>query len=307
MTRDVLFLAECGPNYGMGHLSRSLVLAEALRARGASVRFALTTPDCLAHARDFPAARMADAAPAGDMLIVDGYRITQAMTAPFAAKARLTVLVDDLANRPMPSDVLVNYQLYAESRDYAAYPAKLRILGPRYFPIRPGLYDLRTRNARAEPRPLLTFGAGATGAFGFAAARALARWFGGPIDLAVGAMAPPDEPLPPNVTLHRNVDFVPLMARATLYVGALGTSFVEALAAGLPAAGVVMAPDQEPAAEAARALGARIVDGQDAEALAEAAAAMLRAPASPNLPDYPDGRGADRLAEALLRIATDSA
>lgn len=307
MSSDVLFLAECGPSYGMGHLSRSLVLAEALRARGAAVRFALTTPDCLAHARDFPVTRMEDAAPTADMLIVDGYRITQDMMAPFAAAARLTVLVDDLANKPMPSDVLVNYQMYAETRDYAAYPAVHCIIGPRFFPIRPGLYELRAQNDRAEPRPLLTFGGGATGAFGFAVARALAARFDGPIDLAIGAMAPADQSLPANVTLHRNVDFVGLMARATLYVGALGTSVVEAVAAGLPVSGVVMAKDQEPARDALRAIGATIVDGLDAEALADAAAAMLSAPIPPALPEFPDGGGAGRLADALLRLAADSA
>jgi spore coat polysaccharide biosynthesis predicted glycosyltransferase SpsG len=307
MTPDVLFLAECGPEYGMGHLSRSLVLADALRARGASVRFALTTADCVAHARGFPVALMEDAAPTNDVLIVDGYRITEAMMAPFAARAGLTVLIDDLANRPKPSDVLVNYQFYAETRDYGAYPAPARILGPRYFPIRPGLYELRTRNDRAAPRPLLTFGGGATGAFGFEVARALAARFGGAVDLAVGAMAPPDQALPPNVTLHRNVDFVPLMARATLYVGALGTSVVEAVAAGLPVAGVVMARDQEPAVDALRALGATIVGALDADALAETVAALLHAPAAPALPAFPDGDGAGRLADALLRLAANPA
>ncbi len=44
-----------------------------------------------------------------------------------------------------------------------------------------------------------------------------------------------------------------------------------------------------------------------ADGAARAAAAMLAAPKAPALPEFPDGGGAGRLAEALLRLAPDSA
>ncbi len=305
---DVLILAECSPEFGMGHLSRQLVLAQALAKRGASVRFALTSPHGLAHTGDFPAALAAEAAPTDGLLIVDGWRIGAETIAPFAAKARRTVLIDDTADRPRPGNVLVNFQLYAKDCDYSAYPARTRLLGPEYAPIRPGFAALRAHNQRSEPRVLMSFGGGATGALGFAAARALAARFSGPVDLALGALGPaPDAALPAlpgNVSVHRGADMVVLMARATLYVGGLGTSFLEALTAGLPCVGVIAAPDQARAAKAARALGLRVLETPDADAIAEAALAAMADPAPPPLPLYPDGLGAARLADALL--AADS-
>lgn len=309
MTVRILFLIECGPLLGMGHLSRAQVLAEALAARGADVRFALTTPDCLSRVRGFPAA-MADAPAPCDILIVDGYRIAAGTIAPFAARAGFAALVDDTADRPRPGDLVVNFQLYADSCDYSAYPARRRLLGPAYAPIRPGFATLRADHARAEPRALLCFGGGATGALGLEAARALAARFAGPIDVALGAMAGPAQDggaLPANVAAHREADMLALMRRATLYAGTLGTSFLEALAAGLPCIGAVAAPDQAQAAEAARGLGVPVLDAPDPERIAAAAAAALAAPPVQAPPPFPDGRGAARLAEALLEMAAPGA
>lgn len=306
MTRDVLILTQCAPHLGVGHLSRSLVLAQALRARGAAVRFALTTPHCLADTQGFPVSTAAETAPADDLLIVDGYRITdQEISALWTEHTRACALIDDVGGKPRDSQMLVNFQLYAETVIYRSYPAFHRVLGPYYFPLRPGFAELRTHNERAERRALLTFGGGATGGFGFEAARALARRFDGPIDLAIGAMGPADEDMPGNVTVHRNADLVALMRRATLYVGSLGTSFTEAVGAGLPIVGCPVAADQKAAYYWARTRGAVLVDKADAEQVADDAAWALNADLPPMDCAFPDGQGADRLAAELLEFDPD--
>lgn len=303
MSRDVLILTQCGPDLGVGHLSRSLVLAHAFRRQGAAVRFALTTPDCVGNVEDFPVTTLEDAAPARDVLVADGYRITQQQISAFWTKeTRACALIEDIGDKPRDCHVLVNFQLYADTIIYNSYLSFTRLLGPYYFPLRGGFAELRTQNERTEPRVLVTFGGGATGAFGFEAARALAARFAGPVDLAVGAMGPADQELPGNVTLHRNADLAALMRRATLYVGNLGTSFTEAVAAGLPIVGCPVAADQMAAYYWARTRGAVLLKEPDAAQLAENAEAALRLGLPPMRCDLPDGRGADRLAAELLEF-----
>ncbi len=299
MTRDVLFLIQCGPTLGMGHWSRSRELARQMAARGASVRFALTTPDCMGEVTEFPAALAQDTAPTNDLLIIDGYRITPEQAAPFAQAARLTALIDDTADRPRPCDVVINFQLYADACDYSAYPASRRIMGPAWIPLRPGFAPLRADNDRAQPRVLLSFGGGVSGEFGLEAARALAGRFDGPIDLALGAMGPSAADLPGNVTATMG-DMAAFMRRATLYAGGLGTTFMEALTAGLPCVGYVYAPDQILQARAAADYGVPSLDTPDADRFADMVMQALEGGLSTPGPAELDGRGAARLAEALL-------
>jgi UDP:flavonoid glycosyltransferase YjiC (YdhE family) len=94
---------------------------------------------------------------------------------------------------------------------------------------------------------------------------------------------------------------IALMRHATLYAGGLGTTFLEALAAGLPCVGVTVAPDQKRAAEAAKALGVLVLDAPDAEAFADLTMQALASAAPFAPPPFPDGKGAERLADALLR------
>lgn len=90
-----------------------------------------------------------------------------------------------------------------------------------------------------------------------------------------------------------------LMARATLYVGSLGVTFLEALTAGLPAVVAAVAPDQRLALAAAQRLGVDVVESGTAEDISHAALARLQNLQAVKV-DQPDGQGAQRVADALV-------
>jgi spore coat polysaccharide biosynthesis predicted glycosyltransferase SpsG len=99
---------------------------------------------------------------------------------------------------------------------------------------------------------------------------------------------------------------VELLAAADLVVCGAGGTMVEACAAGVPAAVTVLAPNQAPIARALERAGA-VVRIDDAEP--EAAVAALggdrarRAELTRAARAAVDGRGADRVAAAIERLA----
>jgi spore coat polysaccharide biosynthesis predicted glycosyltransferase SpsG len=301
MTVTVDFIIDCGPRVGMGHLSRSTTLAHALQARGAAVRL-LVTDSLGAHAPEALQTELLTTAlfaPA-DIVIVDGLRFSAEEVDIRRPPNGLFVVIDDLGDRPVACDVLVNQNIYGDRLGYAGYQYESALLGPKWALIKEAFAAARDGVRRIAPRALLTFGGGVTGAVGIEVARLMAPRFAGPIDVALGALSGvPDAALPANVTVHRGGDMPDLMAQATLYVGSLGVTFLEALAAGLPAIAVCVVDNQKLALDAARDLGVTVFETPDAHAITQAALAALADP-HPFVLDQPDGHGAARTAEALL-------
>lgn len=285
----------------MGHLSRSKTLANALQARGAVVRiFATDARDILTD--DTVRVEGLAGAPAlsGDITIVDGLDFTSEEVMRWRPASGLFVVLDDLGDRPVSCDVLVNQNIYGDRLAYGGYTFTTALLGPRWALIKPEFAEARDSADRILPRALLTFGGGVTGAIAVETARLMASRFPGPIDVALGALSGVEAlDLPPNVTIYRNADMPTLMARATLYVGSLGVTFLEALAAALPAIAVCVVDNQRIALGAARDLGVRVFETPDSPAIAAAAVEALAAPQPLHLVQ-PDGRGAARAADELL-------
>lgn len=301
MTVTVDFIIDCGPHVGMGHLSRSTTLARELQARGASVRL-LVTDSLGAHAPDALQTELLSGAlfaPA-DIVIVDGLRFTADEVEIRRPPNGLFVVIDDLGDRPVVCDVLVNQNIYGDRLAFPGYDYAQALLGPKWALIKPAFAAARNGAQRTTPRALLTFGGGVTGAIGIDVARRMAAQFAGPIDIALGALSGvSDTDLPANVTVHRGADMPALMAEATLYVGSLGVTFLEALAAALPAIAVCVVDNQKLALDAARDLGLAVFETPDAPAIAAAALVALADP-HPVVLEQPDGQGAARTAEALL-------
>ena len=304
---EIEFVIDCGPASGMGHYSRALVLARALAERGAACQFFVTTEMCREQSTEFPTLLLNERGPnAADVTIVDGLNFSAEDLAAERARASCLAVVDDLAYRRFQADLVINQNIYAETLDYSFCPPGRLLLGLRYALIRPEFGVLRETNERREPRALLTFGGGKTAVVAFDVARALARRFVGPIDIAMGMYVSAEgQTVPQNVALHRGADMPALMARATLYVGALGVTYLEALAAGLPVVGAVVADNQRMVAGPARRLGATVFERPDAAGLADAATRLLTAAPGPDFPDQPDGGGAARIAEIILELAQE--
>jgi UDP-2,4-diacetamido-2,4,6-trideoxy-beta-L-altropyranose hydrolase len=296
----VEFVVDCGAIVGMGHLSRAQTLAEALAARGGQVRMRLTAPDSAPPNFPFPIVALEQETGAADLVIVEGLGFTAAQAEAFRKPGALFVVVDDLGDRSIACDVLINQNIYGDRLPFHGYSYRQALLGAKFALIKPGFADARGSAERGGPRPLITFGGGATAAIGVEVARRLATRFSGPIDLALGgALGVAANDLPGNVMRHYGADMPALMARATLYVGSLGVTFLEALAVGLPVVAACVADNQRLALDAAKSLGLAVFPEPDLDAIVAAAEAAMAAP-SALLLDQPDGRGAARVADALL-------
>ena len=132
-----VFLIECGATSGFGHLRRCQVLARAMMADGWACRLALSDATMV----DTVLAEGFDAQPWYDdgldmapveVLVVDGYHYDPQLIARWRTHAGVTLAVDDLAERPVPADVVLNHNVYGAALDYSAYGAKAAIGGAEY-------------------------------------------------------------------------------------------------------------------------------------------------------------------------------
>ena len=283
----ILFVVDAGPTVGGGHVMRSLTLAQALEAEGAACTF-LAPPavQAVLAAFDPAMARLetgeadiaelveiaAERATAFDAIVIDHYglsapehrRISQNSAHP---GRKPTLVIDDLANRPLGADLILDSGPARQAQDYGglASPYADLLLGPNSAPVRPAFAALRkdalARRAQAGPvrRILVSLGLTDVGAI---TARAVALILpqldpGVALDVVLGGGAPSLPALrtlaahEPRLTLHVDTQDMPrLTLQADLAVGAGGSTSWERCVLALPSLLLVLADNQREAAQA---------------------------------------------------------
>jgi UDP-2,4-diacetamido-2,4,6-trideoxy-beta-L-altropyranose hydrolase len=333
----ILFVADAGPQVGGGHVMRSLTLARALEGEGASFAFvgapaatavlqafAPETPRLAAasgEARDLAAAVEGASF---DAVVFDHYGLGQAEHRGLAA-GRPTLVIDDLADRPLGADVVLDSGPERKPEDYEGLvPEGARLLlGPAFAPVRPEFAGLREPALawRGEPVQRILVALGLTDVGGVTARvveRLRARVGEIGLDVVLGAAAPSLAGLTKvarrDARLALHVD-TPHMARLTaeadLAVGAAGSSTWERCTVGLPSVLVVLAENQRPIARAMAAREAALVldaaapdfdDGLDRAMVRLLRDAGLRRQLAGASAAVCDGLGAGRAAEAFLKL-----
>lgn len=272
----ILFVPDCGPVVGGGHVMRCLTLAGALRSKGATVQF-LAPPEAaelldafggadisrlpLDEADDLAALvhKAGEAAREADIVVVDHYRLDA------EAESRLrpakVVVMDDLADRLHDCDLLIDSGLTREAGDYAQLAPAARVLvGPEYALVRPKFAELRPqaleRRRRREPVRRVLVGLGLTDLEETTCRviEGLHNDFGKvAVDIVTGKAAPSLPGLRRMVagddrfTLHLDTArMAELMAEADIGIGAGGSSVWERACLGLPSITVVLAENQRP-------------------------------------------------------------
>lgn len=316
----VLFVADAGPAIGGGHVMRSLTLARALEARGAWCAFR-SHPDGDAmldvFARDL--FRVEDDRDF-DAVVFDHY----ALSAPdhrAIARGRPTLVIDDLADRPLAADLVLDAGMTRRAHDYRGLVPDdcALLLGPGFAPIRPEFVALRqaalARRAEGGPvrRILISLGLTDVGGFTLPAVERLRGT--AEIDVVVGSQAESVAALEaiadadPAVTLHVDTrDMARLTAGADVAIGGGGSSSWERCVLGLPTLLLVLADNQLSAAVALAEAGAVIAldaaaefeTGFDAAAARLIGEGHLRRRLSQAAAGICDGQGADRVADAFL-------
>lgn len=187
---NIAFRVDASNQIGTGHFMRCLTLADALKQRGARVRFASrhmpdhlrgmlatrgheltllnsarneTARDELAHAHWLGVTQAQDAADTvnalsdqtWDWLVVDHYALDVSWESMLRLPAMRILVIDDIADRQHDCDVLLDQNLYADmnSRYGGKVPSHCQLLlGPRYALLRDEFRQLREQiKPRTEP------------------------------------------------------------------------------------------------------------------------------------------------------------
>lgn len=361
MSPHILFLADHGAAIGGGHVMRCLTLTQALMERGVRVSFTTTagglelidhygsdaqsighflTPatdpqTLLDTLKSEPVELLGQV----DGLVFDHYGLSaphhHALTAGLTAalnQARppRTFALEDLANRPMGCDVVIDLGPDRLASDYAPFCARPTqfCLGPSHALVRPVFATLRAeslvRHALQQgPARNILVSLGLTDVGGITArviSRILPRL---PVDttpcelhVVVGAAAPSLMVLKalarnePRLKLHINTPHMAqLMADADLMIGAGGSTLWERCTLGTPSLLLVLADNQIPPARAVASRGAtEMLDVRDPQFDAQfdrqflrlSRDGLIRRGLSEQSALLCDGQGADRLAQIIL-------
>ena len=335
----LVFRCDGDGRIGGGHVMRCLTLAEAARARGWKAGFVMAEggfgdrvraagfsvapippgsrgddPDAPPHAGwlsapwEADAAVTAAAAAGADWLIWDHYGLDARWVA--AVGARATMALDDLDDRVLGSDVLLDLTRLSGR---ARHGAPVRLTGPAYAPLRPEFARHRdaalARRGGPVRRVVVMPGLADAAHLAPAALDALGSLPELTAEVVMGAASQSRAATEARIGRHALTldahDVAERMVRADLCVGASGMTNWERCALGLPTVAVAVADNQRPGLEGLAAAGAVVPLDLEAardpvrltDAIREAA---RRAPElSRAAATLCDGRGADRVLDAL--------
>jgi UDP-2,4-diacetamido-2,4,6-trideoxy-beta-L-altropyranose hydrolase len=362
---NVVFRVDASNAMGTGHVMRCRTLATALRRRGARVQFITRAHDghlgdmlaregfavtLLPRPESAPGARGREDYAAwlgvspqddagqtiaaldhaqNDWLIVDHYGLDQSWEERLRPHARKLMVIDDLANRPHASDVLLdqNYAVDGPARyqPWVQVPCCL-LLGPRYALLRPEYAQYReTMVPRSgEIKRVLVYLGGADNADNTGKVLAalsepsLAHL---EVEVVIGPnfihkqSVTVQAAVRPHTRIHGHLPHLAgLMAQADLAIGAGGATTWERLCMGLPSLVLSIADNQLPACEALASSGLIEYLGRagdlDAPAIEAAVLASLAASGALRTlamdhQSLVDGMGVERIAETLYPTPVD--
>jgi spore coat polysaccharide biosynthesis predicted glycosyltransferase SpsG len=327
----IALLPDSGPGVGLGHVSRCLSLGRAAAALGAHVRLVAGPDACAASlVRSTSLEIVAVATVNGegaidrlrqietDAVVVDSYRASARLFAELRSVAASVIAVDDLADRSLPVDVVVNGGVAAEELPYLRAPGIRFLLGPGYALLDPCYAASPAPRTEARVRRVLvTLGGGRHGDDLRVALAVLDDTLtdvdvdvvvgpgGGDAELTAAASVSPHR-----VRIHENsAGLRELIAAADLAISGSGMTLYELAATATPTVAVCMADNQRPNFEAFPRAGAAIAGGRAGEAglRASLAAATARLGADAGLRRrlgergraLVDGQGAERVARAI--------
>ena len=300
--RAVLIRADSSVDLGTGHVMRCLALAEELRERKFAVTFAIRAAagdlrdrvseqgyPCLDPGTDpgaEPERLRTGLGRRADWIVVDHYGRDARWLESARIAARSRLVIDDLGDRQLSAEVLVDGNLDATCAKYEGrVPRSTRLLlGPRYALLRSEFVQARSNvpEVREKVERIVVSMGGSDPANATAMAVAAVRsalpgvWIDVILGLAnMNAIRPADRRL----AVHRDVrSMSDLLLGADLAVGAAGTSALERCAIGLPMVNLRLADNQDGVASAMAEAGLAVDAGRyphiDARELERAVASL---------------------------------
>lgn len=341
---SILFRVDANQAVGMGHLMRCLSVADEAARMGVDCTFACNDKDALdiVNARGHRATalecdyrclgpelpRLEDMVSGMDCVIVVDSYFADNKFLDCIRKIAPSAYFDDFAETPRPTDLLINYNVFATAGEYESIYKNAMlprlVLGPLYAPLRSqfqGLTTYRERNAKSGV--LVCVGGSDPERIALRFARALAcnpsLRHGRHFTFMLGALEPDLLELQRMAAncnwfdLREQVDDVAgLMCGFEAAISASGTTLYELCACGLPTVAYCLSPDQDRPSRAFSEKGAMVnggdlrVAGSEYAALVKLGSLLENPEQMANLSDTAcrvvDGHGAERLANELINL-----
>ena len=227
------------------------------------------------------------------------------------------LVIDDLADRSLPCELLVNPNLGSAPGDYSSLvaPATRLLLGTRYVLLRApfrAAHAASRRPAGEVGNVLITMGGSdPSDATEIAVTAARSALPSARIEVVLGPLYPGDPVGGPGIHVHRSIAgeaMAHLMANADLAIGAGGTTSWERCALGLPTVIVRLARNQDAIARRLEVAGAAVdagpVERLDVAALSHLVRELADEPTrrqamSERSWELVDGRGVERVGHHL--------
>ena len=280
----VALLTYGGPAVGLGHVSRCLALGRAFAADGADVRFLINPDDGVAMFLRRASVAAVEvpwvSEPRGvfealatfgpDVVVVDSYAAPPEFLADLSSVAGQVVAVDDLADRALPVQVVVNGGVAAERLAYGLVTDAVLLLGPRYALVDPRYAAAPSRSPRDRAHHVFLSLGGGDHPDALSAALAAIEAVSDDIvaDIALGPFSAPSgseamiQRAHNRVFVHRDLsDLRGLMLAADVAISGAGMTLYELAATATPTVIVRMADNQRPNAEGFERAGAALEGG----------------------------------------------
>jgi UDP-2,4-diacetamido-2,4,6-trideoxy-beta-L-altropyranose hydrolase len=251
-------------------------------------------------------------------VLLDHYGLGADWLREVRSLGRCRVVIDDLADRSLPCEIVVNGSPHAEAETYSGLvPSQATLLlGIRYCLLRRAFAkahgDAGGRRVGPVRAVLITLGGGDNaGIIPLVVDGVRSALPDAAIDLVPGASEVGDMVTTPGIRIHRNADdaaMARLMLNADIAIGGGGTTSWERCALALPSISIRLASNQDAVVESLTVAGATVDAGQSkdltAARLSELVASLakdeeLRRSMSERAWQLVDGRGAVRVAHAI--------
>ena len=165
--------ADGGPDIGIGHIERCLILSQQLQKDGAEVFFITKWNEAVFEKIQKEGFEVLELSPdlnlitnlqivlhwlkvkQAQIVVTDSYLIDKDYLDKLAEVVKL-VIIDDLAAFSFPSDVLINQNIYAEKLQYHSSTGKTKfLLGPKFALLRPEYANLNKRRIELKVKKIL--------------------------------------------------------------------------------------------------------------------------------------------------------
>lgn len=310
--RTANFLVDAGRKTGLGHLRRSEVLFRELQASGFECRLYCQEP-LVALEAGLAAKRFTESPfdlPYCDLIVCDSYLINAEQLADYRKRCRLFLVFDDLGNKPLAADIVLNHNLYGASVDYSHVSHAIILAGPEYTLVRAEVIEAarQFRTSRPSNNVVVSFGGTDNGSKAAVVAGALLSSPASVINVVVApGNTPSDEVLSlsehasSRICVHINPNLPLLLADSRIYVGAAGMTATESHVIGLDMVLCIVADNQRLNARALSEFGHEVFEGISEMQIVKAVCRILNRPLARRRTDV-DGRGAERVAQIILKL-----